>query len=103
MDITREQLDEIMDAAELTEDDVRTDYSGRSMYGATCIAIYYSSHRNLMFLAVALKDVLGDLPEDVCTDQMGRGQIVYFPGLELVEDEEPEESDYVETLIGELE
>ena len=104
--ITREQLDDILDAAGLYETDeqaerdydwgdsdsdaieIREDYSGRGMYGATCLGFVVSSQRTVMRLVACMTEVLGlDMALDVIrkasTDSMGRDMIVYFPGVTL--------------------
>ena len=75
--ITREQLDDILDAAGLYETDepterdydwgdsdsdaveIREDYSGCGMYGATCLGFVVSSHRTAFRLVAAMTAVLG--------------------------------------------
>jgi hypothetical protein len=95
--ITREQLDEILDTAELVEDDgdggtdsvdIRADYSGRGMYGTKCLGFTVSAHAASMRIAVAMSAVLGadearEIVSRTQTDSMGRDMIVYFPGLTL--------------------
>jgi hypothetical protein len=80
---------------ESSEDDfadvIYTDYSGRGMYGATCLGIVVPSRSDapkvVGYLAVALAEEDGDvdaLLDEVATDSMGRDTIVYFRGVELV-------------------
>lgn len=86
------------------EEDIRTDYSGRSMYGRTCLG--YTGGDPVMFtfnLAVemvradleaeesedepevyAVQEKLADLGEPR-TDSMGRGAIFYWPGVTVGE------------------
>lgn len=90
------------------EDDaqVRADYSGRGMYGATCFGVVCGSHQiGLVALAItaAIADIVESNGEDtdyaelidtaagivgtMRVDSMGRDQIAYFPGWTLaVED-----------------
>ena len=106
--ITREQLDDIFDAAGLYETDedergydddfgasdgiaVREDYSERGMYGDKCLGFVVSSHAPAYRLMVGLASVLGaeeagDIARRAKTDSMGRDMIVYFPGVTLDED-----------------
>jgi hypothetical protein len=100
--ITREQLDDIFDAAGLYEADeadeacrgdddaveIREDYAGRSMYGDTCLGFVVSSNAAARRLMAGIASVLGaeeagDIAPRVRTDSMGRDMIVYFPGLTL--------------------
>ena len=103
--ITREQLDDILDAAGLYETDetaerdewgdsdtdavdVRTDYSGRGMYGDKCLGFTVSDQRTAFRLVAGMSAVLGidetlDITRKASTDSMGRDMIVYFPGVTL--------------------
>jgi hypothetical protein len=97
--ITREQLADILDTAELYEAidtdepelarvSVRADYSGRGMYGTKCLGFTVSAHAASMRIAVAMGAVLGtdearEIVSHAATDSMSRDMIVYFPGLTL--------------------
>jgi len=103
--ITREQLDDILDTAGLYETDedterdewgdddidaisIREGYSGRGMYGGTCLGIVVSSQRTAFRLIACMAEVLGldttlDITRKAATDSMGRDMIVYFPGVTL--------------------
>jgi hypothetical protein len=89
MILSQEQFDLLQEAA---GDDLRTGYSGRGMYGKTCIGftaddIYAVAD---VLATVARKDEqLGEcLRKHVRTDSMGRSRlIVYFPGVEAPEQE----------------
>lgn len=99
MNITREQLDDILDAAELYEADddsydsdghvtVTSDYSGRGMYGAACLGFTVSHLADAFKIAVAMGGVLGadearEIAGKARSDSMGRDVIVYFPGVTL--------------------
>ncbi|ASU00786.2 hypothetical protein NTR1_19 [Nocardia phage NTR1] len=82
---------------DIDSDDIRTDYSGRSMYGRTCLG--YTGSDVVLFtfrLAVLLareemedgddpdlytvEEKLHDLGEPRA-DSMGRGAIFYWPGV----------------------
>jgi len=88
-------------------------YSGRCMYGADCLALdgdlsYIIS--NLMATALyegkkftdTEKDEIINALSGVRTDSMGRGSVVYFPGVDFVsgEDAEDEDSDEEESDEG---
>lgn len=92
------QLNDILDCANIDSDGVRTDYSGRSMYGRECLGIEMRAEDVPMFFA-AVGYVQGvaeaeeeDYTEDLMrlvgaarTDSMGHDVIVYFPGWVLSE------------------
>lgn len=74
-------------------------YSGRAMYGRTCLAVTLERGQPLGHLIADLLGVLdGDdtvdlasLAEqvrDMCTDQMGLGTVLYWPDLPYAEDDE---------------
>lgn len=82
---------------EYDEEDVRTDYSGRSMYGGTCLG-YTGSDIVLFTFHLAVELVRADMSEDDeeepdlyaveeklgeigngRSDSMGRGVIFYWP------------------------
>lgn len=61
-------------------------YSGRYMYGRTCIGIVGSINDFARFItAVAAKDsqMASDLSDAATIDVMGLDTIFYFPGVEL--------------------
>ncbi|SIG31200.1 hypothetical protein [Mycobacteroides abscessus] len=102
--VTREQLD----AFQVTLDDldeevsaqVRDDYSGRGMYGNTCIGVVMGDLRFLPAITAELAYIVGELAssDDVIalteflwelpteTDSMGRSTIVYWPNVRLATD-----------------
>jgi hypothetical protein len=77
------------------DEDFRTDYSGRGMYGATCFGIVTSNvPRTLMLMATGIIeasdieggegiDLVSELAGVARVDSMGLSSIVYFPGYEL--------------------
>ena len=93
--------DDLIDALDtigiddLDTDDIRTDYSGRGMYGARCFGIVVSqSQAGLIGLGIAAA-IMGTMDDTTAEDalamaaeivrcantgSMGRGTIVYFPG-----------------------
>lgn len=69
-------------------------YSGRGMYGKTCLGINVDSSDILGKLGKIMADLVRDTPEEfregvaaglrrVKTDSMGKGMIVYFPDVEF--------------------
>lgn len=88
MDIDRELFIDTLEAAELDEDVLHTDYSGRGMYGATCAALYLDNSADLYVFIAAISaqldpDVAVALARDVRTDQLGLGIVAYWPELTL--------------------
>lgn len=84
--ITVEQLIDIAEAAELERHNVRTTYSGRGMFGRTCVGFDLSGAGDLFALGAAVERVLGYEAREwgsPSTDGMGHGIIAYFRGLEL--------------------
>ena len=73
----------------LADEDVYKGYSGRAMYGSTCFGLTLNDERQygrfLVELATTDHDLAIDLAERVTTDQLGLGQIFYFPGLDWSE------------------
>jgi hypothetical protein len=86
--ITRDELNEIIEMAELDESAVRENYSGRGMYGAECLGIAAESDDETLLFALAVGQVLGfdrafTVLRDSRSDSMGRGTITYFPRIKI--------------------
>jgi hypothetical protein len=84
--VTREQLDSLVSLLDLEDEDVREDYSGRGMYGDTCLG--FVTDKSDVRIGIAFAEVFGfddawDLSVNVRTDAMGRSSIVYFPGVKV--------------------
>ncbi|UJE15729.1 hypothetical protein SEA_LIGMA_75 [Gordonia phage Ligma] len=97
-DIARETIDEIICQLDLDEDQVRPDYSGRGMYGSTCLGFVTGTPTQVaqftVLLALAanghdpfteidpydLIEAIGDLPPS-STDSMGYETITYWRGI----------------------
>lgn len=83
-----ELIEEFCDDYDL---DFMNDYSGRGMYGKRCIGfVTYDTMGSIVNLCDALRDneeitSAADALGDICTDNLGRGYIVYFPHLSLDE------------------
>ena len=92
MTIERDRIEQILDAVgglDLTEN-----YSGRGMYGETCLAFH--GNVNLMEFGVIAGDVLGleaafRLSQRFKTDSLGNGSVVYFPGVTIEDEDEDQE------------
>lgn len=88
--ITADELDQIIDQADLDEDAIRREYNGRGMFGDACLGITCRTAAEILRFAIALSDVLGSERAEMIVnktreDSMGRGAITYFPGV-TVED-----------------
>lgn len=68
-------------------------YSGRGMYGKTCLGVdipHGMGHLMATLILTVDEDDRDDVAcavETLCTDSMGLGQIVYFPRTPFVEKE----------------
>lgn len=73
-----------------------TSYSGRAMFGASCLGLPVDSLRQAVQFLVALGQEDADLAEtlakDLTTDSLGLGSIVYFPRVEWKDEDEDEEN-----------
>lgn len=101
MYVTRKQLDKAIREFTMDSDevDVRTDYSGRGMYGRTCVGVVGSSVSVALRFMFALAEQISEdgddaweqrenvmeLAEDLRTDSMAYDTIYYFPGLVIEE------------------
>jgi hypothetical protein len=77
MKANAQQITAIKDAAEQVGGRYHDDYSGRGMYGATCVSIYTDSLGDAHD-AVAKAGITG-----ARMDSMGRGAVVYWPALSV--------------------
>ena len=89
----------VMDFCEAYGYEYRNDYSGRGMYGATCVGFTCSNvNRALMEFGgfvVVNGAGLDDFIACLSTDSLGYGVIVYFTSIEdESEDCEDEDEDY---------
>lgn len=103
-----DDLYEILRAADLHEEDVKSNYSGRGMYGKTCLGLSLYGASKALDVGVALHKVLGEEAWEVIQtanmDSFGMGVILYFTGVQLDEDlpdvelldEDDEDLDYDE-------
>lgn len=74
--------------------EVRTDYSGRFMYGDECIGIDLASVSDfstvLLNIAAEDRELARTLADSQRSDSMGLGVIVYFPGVKAPEQDDDE-------------
>jgi hypothetical protein len=84
--IDHDEMDGLEQAAADHGCDLRTDYSGRFMYGAKCVALTGDSAKDvtkaLMQFSQDEPDLATELADAWTQDQMGRGVVVYFPGFQ---------------------
>ena len=79
-----EQLQEACENAGLSGDALRPDYSGRAMYGSTCLGIVVDSLDELLaFIAsfASFGDDWDSLTSGVRQDSMGLSTIYYWPNV----------------------
>lgn len=85
--LSTDQMYEIASAADIDSENVRSDYSGRGMYGKECIGFDLDRNADMLRLGAAIIAVLGEdegsqVISDVSTDSMGLGMIAYFPSVQ---------------------
>lgn len=82
--------------ADRLEVDVRTDYSGRGMYGRTCFG-FVGGPRDLVKFLLELSDLLDEFDEvdgdleawyDMSQDNMGYDTIYYWPLIHVVDEDD---------------
>lgn len=99
--ISRRRLEDALEAAGVTEYSLRDDYSGRYMYGDTCLGIVVPSAASLLAVFAVLGGEVRNMFDDdddeyegadeyvdrlvefanaARTDNMAYDTIVYFPG-----------------------
>lgn len=71
-------------------DDIRSDYSGRGMYGSTCLGIVLPSVSDLFIIGYYFYEFCQDNDLDcniedfkMSMDNMGLNQIIYFPNIKV--------------------
>lgn len=91
--IERDDVVEALENASLDADVLSTAYSGRGMYGSTCLGITCTLSQFCGFLvqlALVNEDAATTLSDRVSSDSMGHSSIFYFRGVSL--DGEDDES-----------
>jgi len=100
---------ELQEALEMFAEDCVDDisvhsYSGRGMNGEKCLAITVSGHYMGLGSLIAFLIEYGantcddvtdmvDSVKEMCSDNMGRGMVYYFPGTSFVDENDDEYSD----------
>lgn len=85
--VSRITIEDALARADLDEDAIYEDYSGRGMYGASCFGITHAGAREVLAFIAHLATIDEEaallLAERATEDSMGRGTITYFPGVDL--------------------
>lgn len=99
MRLSRDLVDTALGNAGLDVEavNVRGDYSGRGMLGRTCFGVDFDSlGDSFAFIAALVAEMertgldVFELLRTTSTDDMGRGMILYFPGVTLDGDTDTE-------------
>ena len=108
MKISTYELLAIAEHAGIDEEDVRTDYSGRGMFGSSCVGIVGAVGDLARFvfalgmhstLALTEEEPAWDEWSDVREDSMGTATIFYFPQVEAAVPDGHRSSDH-DWLMG---
>lgn len=73
-----------LNEVDLPTESIISDYSGRAMYGSTCLGIIVTGPADIMRFTLGLESVLSDddilhILEDVRTDNLGLDTVLYMP------------------------
>jgi hypothetical protein len=102
-DISKGQYRAIQHAIDNTCDptiSARCNYSGRGMYGETCLGITgrgidaYDVHNILMDAFMDDEVIVNNIMDRRAEDQMGLGTIIYFPGITVEKPDDVEDDDH---------
>ena len=77
--LTVRQLADMNQAADGVDGEIRTDYSGRGMYGDECVGIILKDEGDLFRFAGLLDDDFVELLGSPEWDSMGLREIAYWP------------------------
>lgn len=101
--ISEELSSVIREVAEDCDITIHKDYSGRFMYGATCLGLSFEGSAGSLFAAFIreleafgeyVNEEAAEMFEAMRSDNLGLGTIFYFPGWKFDESEgEDEDSD----------
>jgi hypothetical protein len=95
MEVEYSDVAEAIDRSGLEYKMVRPDYSGRAMYGATCLGFVYDELGDVIQFSYELAQILEDDTwyQNSRQDSMGLSSIVYWPYIQVVNIPEREEED----------
>jgi hypothetical protein len=89
--VSREALEDACYDADLDPDSaIRADYSGRAMYGATCLGLVHDGQGELIKFVIALvqyDEDAADWLSSTRSDSMGLSQITYWPRVTVADEE----------------
>lgn len=94
MELSRDVIHQALELADVDQDSIRCEYSGRGMLGQSCPGLSVDSERDFYKFLYALGIIMADAPnivpgfwlaEHARTDSMGKGQIFYWPYLTLTD------------------
>ncbi|MBV6513918.1 MAG: hypothetical protein FMNOHCHN_03500 [Ignavibacteriaceae bacterium] len=92
MTLTNDQLNDFENLAWDIGGEVYENYSGRGMYGKTCMGITVEELENCLFrlgrMSGELDSELSKALENFRTDSLGRSFIIYFPKIQKAVDGE---------------
>ena len=77
--LTADQIDDMHEAAHTVDGEIRTDYSGRGMFGDECVGVVLKDEGDLFTFARLLDDELAELLGSPRWDNMGLREIAYWP------------------------
>ena len=77
--LTSDQMDDLYDAAHTVDGEIRTDYSGRGMFGDECGGVVLKDEGDLFQFARLLDEDLAQLLGSPRWDSMGLREIAYWP------------------------
>jgi hypothetical protein len=83
-------IDTLEAIAEQVNGDVRANYSGRGMYGDTCVGITHANQDALLGVVIGAMvdpELALWMGHNARTDDMGLNTITYWPGLTLNEED----------------
>ena len=93
----KEAIERISEDCDIT---IHEDYSGRFMYGATCLGLSFEGSAGSLFAAFIRElenaesstvEEAAEMFDDMRSDNLGLGTIYYFPGWKFEESEDEDE------------
>lgn len=83
--VSRDDYESLVEdvAAQLGGVDIRDDYSGRYMHGATCLAVVGGNHVLEVFLEAAQYFGIEASLRNMCEDSMGLSTVYFWPHIEV--------------------
>ena len=94
VDVERETVRGALYSCEDAIEEIRLDYSGRGMHGATCFGVVTNDPLRVLGTIscqlgiMACEDVAIDFYSNACMDGMGLSEILYFPDIDWGREED---------------